>query len=694
MNLLIASKVDQGDEFFMEGMDKKFGSIEFLSVQVARKVESIIDYLVESGEYYNIYYGYPIIDENDEKEYVKGIIITKKKIIILYEHEDEISSYGSSLISHLSADKTLFKITMNYTKYVEQFDVMSSDFKKMKDIFQSEEVVFDGEDIKKINRSLQVAFNLTSEDDRQVTSMSTMGAKIKERNTYIGNYDSTQFNMVHSPLNSHQRIRGLAGSGKTILMLKKLAFLHYNYPDLKMAFVFYTTSLKQDVEKKFKDFYKDYDRYGTPDMSKVSIFHSWGGGRRRGFYSDLCERYDKNPLTYADAKTQATYVDPFEYVCSDLIEYIHQEKKSGIYDFVFVDEAQDFGINFFKLCLSVLKEADLEHTKLSTGYLVYAYDELQSLREETKIPSKNEIFGSSQLCKDINLKKCYRTPVEILTSAHAIGLGVYRNVDPMIEHPLVNLADEKTLIDTGYTNLSGQFEEGKEVILKREEEKKGVEIEMPQSFQLEAEEYAAAATKMLDLIQFEDIMPKDIMIIDLDERYVGQDHAHFSKIFREELQKRNMKDHDIRINLVDKNNPVRVKIENAIPYTTIYRAKGNEANLVFILNCNSISLSFRNSTARNKIFTAMTRAKWQVWLYGKDMEDYSHELTQVKTNDYMLKFNYPTEEQRKAIKILGDKEVKFENKLNSATEILNNLPDDLIEQLLRQRLGKKNLKNE
>ena len=281
-----------------------------------------------------------------------------------------------------------------------------------------------------------------------------------------------------------------------------------------------------------------------------------------------------------------------------------------------------------------------------------------------------------------------------MTSAHAIGLGVYRNVDPMIEHPLVNLADEKTLIDTGYTNLSGQFEEGKEVILKREEEKKGVEIEMPQSFQLEAEEYAAAATKMLDLIQFEDIMPKDIMIIDLDERYVGQDHAHFSKIFREELQKRNMKDHDIRINLVDKNNPVRVKIENAIPYTTIYRAKGNEANLVFILNCNSISLSFRNSTARNKIFTAMTRAKWQVWLYGKDMEDYSHELTQVKTNDYMLKFNYPTEEQRKAIKILGDKEVKFENKLNSATEILNNLPDDLIEQLLRQRLGKKNLKNE
>ena len=77
LNLLIASKVDQGDEFFMEGMDKKFGSIEFLSVQVARKVESIIDYLEESGEYYNIYYGYPIIDENDEKEYVKGIIITQ-----------------------------------------------------------------------------------------------------------------------------------------------------------------------------------------------------------------------------------------------------------------------------------------------------------------------------------------------------------------------------------------------------------------------------------------------------------------------------------------------------------------------------------------------------------------------------------------------------------------------------------------
>lgn len=675
----------------MRNEENQFGSLEFLSKPVGDKITVATEFLDELELDYFIYFGYPIIDEKNQKDYVKGLVITKSKIVILYEYEDEIDSYGSSLLSHLSADKSLFKITANYSKYVKEIsihDFVFEDFSKIAD----EDEIFSDEDIKKINRAIQVAFNLTSEDDRELSSNNTLGAKLKERNTFIGNYDSTQFNMVHSPITKHQRVRGLAGSGKTILMLKKLAFLHYNYPDLNLAFVFYTTSLKQDVTKKFKEFYKDYDRYGSPDMKKVNIFHSWGGERRRGFYSDLCERFGRTPITYGGAKQQRRYIDPFEYVCADLTSEIQQEDEKGVYDFIFVDEAQDFGINFFKLCLAVLRKPNLAKNKLLTGYLVYAYDELQSLRQETKIPSKREIFIDESLCIDINLKKCYRTPVEILTSAHAIGLGVYRDVDDEEDHPLVNLVDEQTLVDTGYKNLSGTFEEGKEVILERAEVKSNVEIARPVSFDCdnwEDKEYKEVAKQILDLIEFQDVLPQDIMIIDLDESYISHDHGHFLRVFNDEQSSREGLNDKIGINLVNKNNPVRVSIKNSIPYTTIYRAKGNEANLVFILNCNSLSLSSRDSNARNKIFTAMTRAKWQVWLYGKDMNEFSHELSKVKENDYRLIFNYPTEEQRKTIKLLGDKEERVENQLSSATKILNDLPDDVITKLLQQRLGKR-----
>lgn len=666
----------------------QYGSLDYLSQPVKEQVLKIIEKMDKLNLNYDIYYGYPVISEDNRKDYVKGIIITKYKIIILYENDKEINSYGSALIRHLSLDKELFHITANYPTYIEEIDIFCYE-ESLDQITKTDEVKFNKPTIKKINRAIQNAFNLSSVDDRPIQDSNTLGARLKERNTYIGNYDSTQFNMVHSPIKSHQRIRGLAGSGKTILMLKKLAYLHYKYPNLNLAFVFYTTSLKQDSIKKFKEFYKDYDRYNDPDMNKINIFHAWGGSQRVGLYSYLCERIGVKSLSYSSAKAESGKIDPFEYVCLKLTEKLKEISYKGHYDFIFIDEAQDFDINFFKLCLQALRKPNLLESNVQSGYLIYAYDELQSLRKTTQIPSKKEIFGEESLCEDINLKRCYRTPVEILTSAHAIGLGVYRSVEDESEHPLVNLVDEKTLVDIGYNNLTGEFKDGEEVILERNEEKSGIEVNIPGSFENEELQYESLADHIIDLIKNEDILPRDIMIIDLDELYISKDHTNFSNIFLKKIYQEDNIDRNIKINLVDRDNPVRVTIENAITFTTIYRAKGNEANLVFVINCNSLSLSSRNSNSRNKIFTAMTRAKWKVWLYGNDMEEYASELDKIKSNGYKLIFNYPTEEQREYIKVIGDKEQKVESRIDDASEILDSLPDEVVEKLLERRRQKR-----
>lgn len=67
--------------------------------------------------------------------------------------------------------------------------------------------------------------------------------------------------------------------------------------------------------------------------------------------------------------------------------------------------------------------------------LVWAYDELQSLNDK-KIPSSEEILRDRTLVTEkykdgINkseiMRKCYRTPHHILTAAHVIGMGLFRN---------------------------------------------------------------------------------------------------------------------------------------------------------------------------------------------------------------------------------------------------------------------------
>lgn len=665
----------------------KFGNFDYFSSKTKEKISNIIELLRKKEMLCYIYYGYPIIDENDKKSYVKGIIVLENKIILLYENQEEKEVYGSCLMNYLTLDNSLFKITRNYDKYIKEVELSEFDEEYLNRVIEDKEIEFEIEEIRKINRAIQKAYNLSSEDDRKVSSKDTLGYKLKERNTYIGNYDSTQFNMVESDIKAHQRIRGLAGSGKTILMLKKIARTHYMYPELNLAFIFYTKSLKEDVIKKFKRFYKDYDRFNEPNMQKVKIYHAWGGKGNKGFYSEICEFLNYTPLTYGDLKR---HKDPFDFACERLLTELDKNENNNFFDMIFIDEAQDFSLSFFKLCLKVLKKEVAEiKNKIKTGFLIYAYDELQSLREDVTIPTKNQIFGKNTECEDINLSISYRTPVEILVSAHAIGLGVYRKIENNEETPLVNFVDKETLVDMGYINENGEMNEGEKVKLKRKEEKKGIEIDKPLSFENEYDEYNAVVENMIELLENQDVKSQDIMIIDLDESYLQHDYEKFSKIFYEKIRKKE-KLKDISLNLVNKSNPNRVKIENSITYTTIYRAKGNEANLVFVLNCDSISLTSRNSVARNKIFTAMTRAKWKVWLYGKEMNEYSYEIEKVKENNYKLEFIYPTKEQRKKIKQLGDKEEKDKNNIEEIAKLINSsrLDKSTLESLLKKTLEK------
>lgn len=198
-------------------MISKFGETKRLNGKTRSVIENIITILESSGYYGDIYCGYPIINENGRKDFLKAIILLKTGIYLLYENNDEEKVFSNSLISYLAQDSSLVDITLNFKEYVK---LLNTSTELRSETFEGNDILSE-ETLLKVNRAIQQSFNLTKTDDRKTTSESTLGSLIKKRNNYIGKYDETQFNMVHSGIDTHQRIRGLAGSGKTILMLKK-----------------------------------------------------------------------------------------------------------------------------------------------------------------------------------------------------------------------------------------------------------------------------------------------------------------------------------------------------------------------------------------------------------------------------------------------------------------------------------------
>lgn len=660
---------------------QKFGGFQDLSPITEGRITAVIKSFDAENISYSIYYGYPVIDEKEQKDYVKGIIISTKGIFVLYENNQEQNVYVSRVMQLISQDYELYSV-IRKLEFIKEIDLNNPS--AVLAAYQSSDDIFDSLVISQANRAIQTAYGLSKKDDREIYNEGSIGSKIKERNTFIGTFDEKQFNMIHSYDDKNLRIRGLAGSGKTILLVKKMAYLHFKFPEKKMAFIFYTISLKQTILDLFKKYYKDYDRYGEPNFNQIDIFHSWGGFGKKGFYSEVSQKVGITPKNFSEARDKKLQgEDPYEYVCRDLLENIDLNIETNLYDYLFVDEAQDFKINFFKLAKRSLR---------SNGNLIYAYDELQSLSEENSIPSKIEIFGDEE-CIDINLKTSYRAPVEVLTTAHALGLGIYRDVKEE-EIPFVNMIrDKEVWLDIGYEVTEGRLDYGEFVGLARNESKlteQNIINTLP--FENETEQYEKLALTIINLLKFEDVKPEDILIIDLSYK-LSNNHSNFRMIFNRiaREQKLFIAGTDklaVSINLVNKDNPTRIKLENTIPYTTIYRAKGNEANLVFIVN--SDSLEMIKSISRNKIFTAMTRARYAVWLMGlKQTSVYEKEIKAVEDNDYTLKFNYPTESQLEKIKTYGELETINEHKMKKVAEGISELKDsnpELARKLLLEML--------
>ncbi|UJH92078.1 ATP-binding domain-containing protein [Antarcticibacterium sp. 1MA-6-2] len=658
--------------------------------------ESKLDF-VES----NLYYDFPIFKDFDGDILISQLlIISKSHGIILVSFDDskntiksidgefliqEIEQLHSVIFSRLlrnrnlrkSKTELLFPITsfifntnLQADSQLEDLNCISN-FSGLESFFEelNNNEISDSKYIELI-ATIEGANGLLKPKERPHLNDNTKkGLTATEIEKEINTFDEFQKKAFMNEIIGPERIRGLAGSGKTVVLALKAAITHLREPDANIVYTFYTKSLYQHIQRLITRFYRQYDDK-DPDWNKLKIVHAWGNATNTGIYYEACEKNEVPFFSFSKAASKDP-THPFDYVCKSLLEVEELEK---VYDYMFIDEGQDFPQSFIKLCLRICNK----------GRIVWAYDELQTIFQ-VKTPSIDTVLEGTEykgLEEDIILYKCYRNPREVLVTAHAVGFGIYGEI--------VQMLDEKDYWnDIGYKVVEGEFKEGDQIIIERPQENsletiskhfKKNEIVSFNSYRDFEEELTECVKNILDDLS-NGLLPDDILVIVVDDRN--------AKSYLNNIQGL-LAAHKIKSNNIhaDKFSIKDFSMTNHVTLSTIHKAKGNEAYSVHVVGIDSLYSLKPTIRERNLMFTAMTRTKGWLSLsgVGKSADKWVKELTVALEKFPNIEFEYPS---KRALNIMKrDMEAKATRKSKQAKmldDLLSEMSPDEIKQFLEQR---------
>lgn len=487
-----------------------------------------------------------------------------------------------------------------------------------------------------------------------------------------------------------QRIRGLAGTGKTVVLALKAALTHMSSKNFKILYLFNTQSLYNQVTKLITDYYVP-ETGDIPEWSNLEILHAWGGRTKPGLYYNLCEKYGIAPLTYRDIRG----TNSLESVYLDFLDKAGDRIKEE-YDMVLIDEAQDFPSSVFELVYKITK---------SPKRIVWAYDEFQSLGN-VRIRDPEDLFGKNKdnipnilnsdldgvyeggIEKDFILPNCYRNPRTTLMVAHGVALGIYSKLG------LVDSIDSvKDWASLGYKVLKPAsrhtLREGDSIEVERPLEFSRNKLESLlvkakvnsrnllkyDTFENLDDQISRTASEIERLINNEGVTAEEIIVITLDTRNAED---HFATL-RSQLNSAGI--NCITPGFIEK--AAEFKSKGFVTLATPYRAKGNEGNVVFVINCQK-TITDLNFKGRNSFFVALTRSRGWAHLYGTGtkMSELILEIDKILADYPVFKYVRPDDEfiQRRRV-VLSKSNEELTTTNDKIDELLATNPEILIEQL-------------
>jgi superfamily I DNA and RNA helicase len=660
--------------------------------------DALIEALASQPWTGTLYIGYPVVPLPDGPTAVDALLTCRERGLVVFDihtggaptteniraRQDALfAALSSTLIgsTHLVVNRALI-VTINIVTiipegiYVENDSLPSSASeplliatpgKILEVLAKCDEI--DMATLRKINAGIQRIGGSRPVRHRSdgVKHPNSRGAKLQQIEREIANLDQWQKAAAIEMPKGPQRIRGLAGSGKTVVLALKAAYLHAREPEWRIALTFHTRTLYEQLRELVGRFYYEHTRQ-QPNWDKLQILHTWGARDRQGVYRRLAEHLGASPKDWRQAKQLYGSSASFEGLCRELIVLMNEREFSSLYDVVLIDEAQDLPGAFFEMIYMAT-----EHPKR----IVWAYDELQNLSED-QMASSSTLFGKDKNGEpripglfntpgspktDVILPVCYRNTPWALTVAHALGFGVYREGDSTSlggsanrGSNLVQFFDDPVLWqEIGYEVLKGDIAPGRAVTLARSNDASPKFFERLldpsdavrcEVFANEKEQLEWVAEQIHINLTNDELQPRDILIVGVAP---FMREAHAIPIVRA-LHKHGVKSH-----FAGKGKGGKDELygsNDSIPIASIYRAKGNEAAMVYILFAEHGAAPFELIKRRNILFTAVTRSRAWVRLCGCGigMESIKKEVDQVVAHQYQLELTVPTPEQLKRMR--------------------------------------------
>lgn len=612
------------DYILGEKLDKNYNVENNFIFSIPKYDISIISYVdseTSKDAAYNFYYD--VID--DIAYYIK-----------LYEYEELLGKPREKKykINHFIIYKNLTNNDFEDNK--DAIKIPHNCNSIIKNIFDELEKVNNLNDYETKRRIKAIRSILTESinDAKEVNNLSESRLDIVKN--FIKNYDKDQLNFIHYDNKYQQttKIQGIAGSGKTFLLLHKLIREYIRNKDSKIIMTCHNKSLVVDLRSNINSLANSLKIKEQIDWeNRLTLSHAWD------IYRKICYKLSINYYPFFSSLKN----NSFDISCSKTLKDIENIKIEPIYDFIFIDEAQDLPESWIKLCEKISKK------------VYVAFDIFQNI---FNIPSLEKVAEC-----DYTLSHCYRTPPFLLMFGHSIAMGLFENDKkiqwfdkPQYWEKCGYIVDGNPELDSSVLSLS------RHPLSRFENEEKEECLHFYDFSNINIYDNKSLANKIIEIIDnikvdnsLEDRL-HEIIIIDNREDY--ESVIALSYILK----------HDKGLEI---NNIIESKersFDNSIQFTNVNNVKGLEFGFVIITD---ITLK-QSIISRNRIYMSLTRALLEAHIIFFNQDDYSFLWDNYKLlqSEHCIKTKVPTLEERNNISKAFNTSKKYTPDKNIVFEIL------------------------
>ncbi|GAB3056826.1 DEAD/DEAH box helicase [Salinicoccus sesuvii] len=365
----------------------------------------------------------PVGETKYKYDYNKALIVLIPKVRILIinygDDTEEFYNFEEDFIEDLGilSDKYDYKSYIGRPRHWRNSLIKTMNSNEYSNIIDAIEENYTAEaEFRKVDLIISLLTGSINDINRVGEISSTDPLQQIKKNIVLFDAEQTRF-IFNKPEHKRITIQGLAGAGKTELLLHKIKNIYKNEDDTKIFFTCFNKVLAKDLRSRIPEFFdfmkvEEQIKWGE----RLWVERGWGSrnDKNSGLYAFICNHYDIPFRSYSRGVT-------FKTICKETLGHLQDLKSQGnfepFFDYILIDESQDFNEYFFKLCEEVTKNE-----------VYIAGDIFQNIFEDSNSLVENP---------DFLLNKVYRTDPKTLMFAHAIGFG-------LLERPVIRwLSDEE-----------------------------------------------------------------------------------------------------------------------------------------------------------------------------------------------------------------------------------------------------------